>query len=125
VAGIGRLQHDDRNKIRGQLLHGYTLPDDFRRQLRFRELFTVLGLDLGDVRVGADLKRQLDGHMPIVTAGGIEIEQVVDAGERDLDRPGDRFRCDFRAGTGIIRIDLNDRWGNLWKLGDRQELQRE
>jgi hypothetical protein len=59
MSGIGRLQHDDRDEVRGHLLHGHTLPDDFRRQLRLRELFTVLGLDLGDVRIGADLEGQL------------------------------------------------------------------
>ncbi len=74
VQGIGRLQHDHRDEVRGHLLHGHTLPDDFRRQLRLGKLLAILGLDLGDVRIGADLERQFNGHMPVVAAGGVEIQ---------------------------------------------------
>ena len=119
---IGGFQGNDPDKIRGHFLHTHALPDDFRRQLRLCELFAVLSLNLGDVRVRADFEGQLDRDMAVVAARAIEVDEIINPGQLDLDRAGDRIRDDLGARARIIGIDLNDRRSNLRELGDGQEL---
>ena len=68
------------SKIRRDFRDADALAHDLRRKLRFSQLDPILGLDLSDVDVGADLERQLDRHVPVVGAGGIVVEQIIDAG---------------------------------------------
>ena len=124
MPGIGRGQHDDRQQIRRRLFYGYTLADDFIGQLGFGKALPVLGLDLRDIHVSANLEREPHRHVPIVCAGGVVIEEIVDTGKLHLDRSRHRFCDNFRACTGIVRIDLHHRWRDLRKLRNRQLLQR-
>ncbi len=122
VPRIGRLERHHQHQIGGHLLDRNALPDHFRRKLRLRQFFSILGLDLGDIGIGSDFKRELDRHMSVVAARRLVVEQIVHAGKRHLNRTSDRFRCHFRAGTGIVRIDLDHRRSDFRELRDRQKL---
>src|SRR6185312_438684 len=81
-------------------------------------------LDLRDIDVRADFESQLDGHVTVVRARRIEVEEMIDPGELQLDGTGDRFRHDLRAGTGIIGFDLHHRRSDFRKLSDGQGQHR-
>ncbi len=84
--GVAGTERDDRQQVRRHFFDRNTLADDFRRQLRLRQLLAVLGLYLRDVHVRPDLERELDGHVPVIGAGGVVVEEVVDAGKLHFDR---------------------------------------
>ncbi len=101
------------------------LPNDFVGQLGLGKALPVLRLDLCDIDIGADLEREPHRHVPIVRAGGIVIQEVIDAGELHLDRARHGFGDDFRARPGIIGIDLHHGRRDLRKLRDGQSMQRD
>ena len=89
-------------------------------QLRLCQFLPVLGLDLRDVDVGVDLERQPEGHVPVIGAGRVVVEEVVDAGNLQLDDTGDGISHGLSAGTRVIGVDLDDRRRDLGKLRDGQ-----
>ena len=86
VAGTER---DDRQQVRRHFLDRNALTDNFGRQLGLRQFLAVLGLYLSDVHIRPNLERELDGHVPVIGAGGIVVEKVVDAGKLHFDRARD------------------------------------
>jgi hypothetical protein len=122
VPGIGRTQRNDRQHIRRHFFDSYTLANDFVRQLRFGETLPVLCLDLRDIHIGSDFKREPHRHVPIVCARGVVVKKVIDTGKLDFYRTCDCFRDNFCAGTGIVRFNLHHRWRDLRKLRNRQVL---
>ena len=96
------------------------LTNDFRRELRLCQLLPVLGLDLRDVDVGADLERQPEGHVAVIGAGRVVVEEIVDAGNLQLNDAGNGIGHGLSAGTGVIGVDLDDRRRYLGKLRDGQ-----
>jgi hypothetical protein len=73
-----------------------------------------------NVDVGVDLKRQAEGHVPVIGAGRVVVQEVVDARNLQLNDTGDGIRHGLSAGTGVIGVDLHDRRGNLRELRDGQ-----
>ena len=80
VSRIAGAKGNDRQQVRRYFLHANTLADDFRRQLRFCQLFTVLSLNLRDIHVRSDLEREPDGHVAIVGARRVVVKEIVDTG---------------------------------------------
>ena len=87
--GIAGTERDDRQQVRRHFLDRNALADDFGRQLGLRQLLAVLGLYLRDVHIRPNLERELDGHVPVIGAGGVVVEKVVDAGKLHFDRARD------------------------------------
>src|SRR5262249_40314853 len=77
-----------------------------------------------NVDVGADLEREAEGHVPVISARGVVVEEVVDSGNLQLDDTGDGVCHGFSARSGIVRVDLHDRRGNWRKLCDGQSHHR-
>jgi hypothetical protein len=101
-----------------------SLADHFRRQLRLRQLHPVLRLHLRDVDVRADLERKPDADVPVVRAGGIVIQEIVDAGELHFDGARHRIGHDLRAGARIIGFDLDDGRTDIRELRDGEGRER-
>ncbi len=112
------IEHHHGQQIRRQFFDGHSLTDDFRRKLWLCKLLAVLGLNLRDIDVRADFERQLDGHVTVVCARRIEVEETVDAGQLQFNGTRDRFRDDICACTRVIRVDLHHRGSDLRKLSD-------
>ncbi len=123
VSGIAGTQSHDRQQIRGYFFHRDALANDLIRDLRFRQLFAVLCLDLGNIHVRPDLEREPDGHVAIVGAGGVVVEEIVNAGELHFDGARHRIRYHLRARAGIVGIDLDHRRRNFRKLSNWEGLQ--
>ena len=87
--GIAGTERDDRQQVGRHFLDRNALADNFGRQLGLRQLLAVLGLYLGDVHIRTNLECELDGHVPVIGAGGIVVEEVVDAGKLHFDRARD------------------------------------
>ena len=122
VARIVGVEGDDGDEVRRQFFDRDPPADDLRRKLRLRQLLAVLRLDLRDVRVRADLEREPDSHVTVVGAGGVVVEEIVDAGELHFDGPRHRLGDHFRAGAGVVGVDLYHGRRDLRKLGDGQDI---
>jgi hypothetical protein len=87
--GVAGTERDDRQQVRRHFLDRNALTDNFGRQLGLRQFLAVLGLYLSNVHVRPNFERELDGHVPVIGAGGIVVEKVVDAGKLHFDRARD------------------------------------
>ena len=88
---VFRDQTDDQQEVPGGLDHLDPLALHDLGQQRRGQLQLVLHLHLGDVRVGAGLEGQVDGHRPGRVAGGGHVDQVVDPVQLLFDDLGDRI----------------------------------
>ena len=88
---VFRDEPDDQQEVPGGFDHLNSLPLHDLGQERHGQLQLVLHLHLGDVRVGAGLEGQGDGHRPGRVAGGGHVDQVVDAVQLLFDDLGDRI----------------------------------
>ena len=87
VAGVIGVERDDGDEVRRQFFDRDPPADDLGRKLRLGQLLAVLRLDLRDVRVRADLEREPDRYVPVVGAGGVVVEEIVDTGKLHFDGP--------------------------------------
>ena len=120
--GIAGAKRDDRQQVRRHFLDRNALADNFGRQLGLRQLLAVLGLYLRDVHICPNLERELDGHVPVICAGGIVVEKVIDSGKLHFDRARDGIRDYFRARTWIVRLNLDNGRRDFRKLSDGQTV---
>jgi hypothetical protein len=60
--------------------------------------------------------------VPIIGAGGIVIEKIVDTWKLHFDRPCHGIRDHFRTRTWIVRLDLDDGRRDFRKLRDGQAV---
>ena len=102
VVGVrGRVDRDQHQDARALLLDGDALLRDFLRQARLRRRDAVLGEDVGDVLVGADLEVDVELHAAVAGVRRLHVDQPVHAVDFLLDRG--RHRLLHRLG-GRARI---------------------
>ncbi len=122
---VFRHEPDNHKKVSGGFDHLNTLPLHDLRQKRRGKLQLVLHLYLGDVRIGAGLEGQVDGHRTGRVAGGRHIDQVIYPVQLLFDDLGDGILHGLGRGTWIHCIYgyLGRRDGRV--LGNRQGLDRQ
>ncbi len=86
VAIVGRVDGQRYQDRRRYLFHRNAHALYFRRQHRQRQADFVLCLHGGQIDVGAQLERDVDGQQPVVGAAGEEVHHPVEADQLLLDR---------------------------------------
>ncbi len=120
---ISRANGHNQQQIRRGFFDGYSLANNFVRQLWFGQLFSVLRLNLRNIDICSNFKRQLHCHVAIVCTGRFVIQQIINTRQLYFNRAGNCFRNYICTGTRIVRINLYNRWRNFRKLGNRKICQ--
>jgi hypothetical protein len=120
VAFVGRYQVDDHQEVRVRLLGGDADALHFDRQPRLRLGDTILHLDLRDVRIGAERKREGQRQRAIGRRLREHVQHALDAVELLLQRRRHRFGGDLRIGARIDGPDHDRRRDDFGILADRQ-----
>src|SRR5205823_10336428 len=86
----------------------------------------ILHQYLRRIEIGAELKRDAEGHVAVARALRRHVEHVLNAIDLLLDRRRNRFRYHLRIGAGIGGRDLDRWWRNLgilrnWKRRKRDD----
>ena len=121
LRGVDRQQHED---ARALLLHGHALRRHLLGQARLGRRDPVLGEDVGDVLVDADLEADVELHAAVARVGRLHVDHLVDAVDLLLDRRGHRLLDRHRRGARIVRGDADDGRGEEGVLLEAQAGER-
>ena len=121
---VRREEADGEQKIRRARAHRDTLLRHRGRQPRQRQLHPVLNVDLGYVRIGADLERDAQRVGAGVRRGRRHVEHVLDSVHRRLQRRADSIGDFFGARPRKGCRDCNGWRGDLGILRHRDKQYR-
>jgi hypothetical protein len=82
----------------------------------------VLGVDLHDVHVRADVEVNVQRELAVVRVEGLEVKELVHAVDLGLDRRGHGFHDRLGRRAAVGGGDLNHRRADRRILGDWQPL---
>lgn len=106
---VGRHERVHLKEAVRHLGYGDALPRHFFRQGRSGELELVLHLHLRHVGIGIGIEGEPDGNLPGGVAGGVDIQQAVDAVQFLFDDLRDRVLKRLSRGPGIFSRDGDHR----------------
>ena len=118
---MGRVERNPHQRRRNRFSNRHAVVGDVCRKLRSRLSFTGLRQDKIGIRVG--LYVEVDNQAAAGVAGGVQrvhVIHVVHAVHLLLDRRGHRLLQRLRVRPHVRGDDLNFRWSDIGKLGDRQ-----
>ena len=118
VGAVRRIECQNLEQGRGDLLDRQALPADLVRQLRLGQVGPVLDVDRVDVGVGAELEGDRQRVAAVRAGGRLHVEHAVDAVDLLLDRLGHRLLDDVGTGAGIEARDLDLRRHDVRELRD-------
>src|SRR5437764_13835981 len=85
----------------------------------------ILHQYLRRIEIGAELKRDAEGHVAVARALRRHLDHVLNAIDLLLDRRRNRFRYHLRVGAGIGGRDLDRWWRNVRILRNRKRRKRD
>ncbi len=124
-AAVARHHADDHQEVAHRLGHADALLLHLLRQQRRGELQLVLDLHLRDVRIGALLERDGDGHVAVAVALGGDVAQAVQPIELLFDDLHHGVLHGLRRGAGVVDLDRDGRRRDGRILADRQRADRQ
>ena len=109
VGPSGRVDRQEHQDARALFLHRHALRDHFLGQARLSRGDAILGEDVGDVLVDADLEVDVEEHATVARVRRLHVDHPVDAVDLLLDRRGHRLLHRHRRGARIRRRDADGR----------------
>ena len=119
-----RKDRDRKHRQACRLAHVQTEIVDIGRQIRLRLGHAVLHVDLIDVRVRIDVKRDGQCHGAVVRICRLHVEHVVDTAHLLFERSRNRLFDGHSIGAGVSRVNDDLRWHDVGKLGYGQAPHR-
>ena len=124
-AGVGRAERHHHEEVLPALGDEHAAAGHFVGQAAHGLLQLVLHLNLRHVDVGARRERQGGTRLARLVAGGVDVQQVVDALELLLDHLRDRVVYRFGRGAHVVGANGYAGRGDVGELLDRQGEHRQ
>ena len=120
ILGVGGLERDELQDVRGLRLDHDTLRLDFGGKLGKRRIDPVLHEHLGRVGAGADLERDGECIVAVVRRARLHVKHAGDTVDLELDRQRDLVDDGLRACSREVGCDDNGGRSDRRELADRQ-----